>query len=103
MFDPRSLDLNALLAQAQAMQNQLEAAQADLANMTVHGTAGGGLVEATLTGTGELVGLKISPEACDPTDTETLADLIVAAVRDANQQAMAVAQATMPPLPELGL
>lgn len=103
MFDPSSLDLNALLAQAQAMQNQLEAAQADLANMTVHGTAGGGLVEATLTGTGELVGLKISPEACDPTDTETLADLIVAAVRDANQQAMAVAQATMPPLPELGL
>ncbi len=103
MFDPSSLDLNALLAQAQAMQSQLEAAQADLANMTVHGTAGGGLVEATLTGTGELVGLKISPEACDPTDTETLADLIVAAVRDANQQAMAVAQATMPPLPELGL
>ena len=103
MFDPSSLDLNALLAQAQAMQSQLEAAQADLANMTVHGTAGGGLVEATLTGTGELIGLKISPEACDPTDTETLADLIVAAVRDANQQAMAVAQATMPPLPELGL
>ena len=103
MFDPSSLDLNALLAQAQAMQNQLEAAQADLANMTVHGTAGGEQVEATLTGTGELVGLKISPEACDPTDTETLADLIVAAVRDANQQAMAVAQATMPPLPELGL
>ena len=61
------------------MQNQLEAAQADLANQTVHGTAGGGLVEATLTGTGELVGLRISPEACDPTDTETLADLIVAA------------------------
>ena len=103
MFDPSTLDLNALLAQAQAMQNQLEAAQADLANMTVHGTSGGGLVEATLTGTGELVGLKISPEACDPTDTETLADLIVAPVRDANQQAMAVAQATMPPLPELGL
>jgi DNA-binding protein, YbaB/EbfC family len=103
MFDPSSLDLNALLAQAQAMQNQLEAAQADLANKTVSGSAGGGLVEATLTGTGELVALKISPEACDPADTETLADLIVAAVRDANHQAMALAQATMPPIPELGL
>jgi DNA-binding YbaB/EbfC family protein len=103
MFDPSSLDLNALLAQAQAMQSQLEAAQADLANQTVTGSAGGGLVEATLTGTGELVGLKISPEACDPTDTETLADLVVAAVRDANHQAMALAQATMPPIPELGL
>jgi len=103
MFDPSSLDLNALLAQAQAMQSQLEAAQADLANKTVQGSAVGGLVEATLTGTGELVGLKISPEACDPTDTETLADLIVAAVRDANHQAMTLAQATMPPIPELGL
>lgn len=103
MFDPSSLDLNALLAQAQAMQSQLEAAQADLANQTVTGSAGGGLVEATLTGTGELVGLKISPDACDPTDTETLADLVVAAVRDANHQAMALAQATMPPIPELGL
>ncbi|PFG18434.1 hypothetical protein ATK74_3022 [Propionicimonas paludicola] len=103
MFDPSSLDLNTLLAQAQAMQSQLEQAQADLANRTVQGSSGGGLVEATLTGTGELVGLKISPEACDPTDTETLADLIVAAVRDANHQAMALAQATMPPIPELGL
>lgn len=103
MFDPSSLDLNALLAQAQAMQSQLEAAQADLANQTVTGSAGGRLVEATLTGTGELVGLKISPEACDPSDTETLADLVVAAVRDANHQAMALAQATMPPIPELGL
>jgi len=103
MFDPSSLDLNALLAQAQAMQSQLEAAQADLANKTVQGSSGGGLVEATLTGTGELVGLKISPEVCDPTDTETLADLVVAAVRDANNQAMALAQATMPPIPELGL
>ncbi|HEY3411336.1 MAG TPA: YbaB/EbfC family nucleoid-associated protein, partial [Propionicimonas sp.] len=44
----------------------------------------------------------IKPEACDPEDTETLADLIVAAVRDANNQAMALAQATMPPMPELG-
>ena len=45
----------------------------------------------------------IKPEACDPTDTETLADLIVAAVRDANHQAMALAQATMPAMPELDL
>ncbi|HSK32211.1 MAG TPA: YbaB/EbfC family nucleoid-associated protein [Propionicimonas sp.] len=103
MFDPGGLDLQALLAQAQAMQDQMEQAQAALANRTVTGTSGGDLVEATLTGTGELVGLVIKPEACDPEDTETLADLIVAAVRDANNQAMALAQATMPPMPELGL
>jgi len=103
MFDPGGLDLQALLAQAQAMQDQMEQAQAALASRTVTGTAGGGLVEATLTGTGELVGLLIKPEACDPEDTESLADLIVAAVRDANHQAMALAQATMPAMPELGL
>ncbi len=103
MFDPGGLDLQGLLAQAQAMQDQLEQAQAALASRTVKGSAGGDLVEATLTGTGELVGLVIKPGACDPEDTETLADLIVAAVRDANVQAMALAQATMPPMPELGL
>ncbi len=103
MFDPGGFDLQGLMAQAQAMQDQLEQAQAALAERTVTGTAGGDLVEATLTGTGELVGLVIKPEACDPEDTETLADLIVAAVRDANHQAMALAQATMPPMPELGL
>ena len=103
MFDPGSIDLQGLLNQAQAMQDQLEQAQAALAARTVTGTAGGDLVEATLTGTGELVGLVIKPEACDPDDTETLADLIVAAVRDANHQAMALAQATMPAMPELDL
>jgi DNA-binding YbaB/EbfC family protein len=103
MFDPGSIDLQGLMAQAQAMQDQLEQAQAALAEKRVKGTAGGDLVEATVTGTGELVGLVIKPEACDPTDTETLADLIVAAVRDANHQAMALAQAAMPPMPELGL
>lgn len=103
MFDPGGLDLQALLAQAQALQDQMEQAQNDLASRTVTGTAGGNLVEATLTGTGELIGLVIKPEACDPEDTETLADLIVAAVRDANIQAMALAQSTMPEMPELGL
>jgi nucleoid-associated protein EbfC len=103
MFDPGSMDLSSLLAQAQELQSQLERAQAELGSKTVTGTSGGGLIEATVTGTGELVGLAIKPEAVDPADTETLADLIVAAVRDANHQAMALAQATMPAMPEMGL
>ncbi len=103
MFDPGSMDLSSLLAQAQQLQEQLERAQAELGSQTVTGTAGGGLITATVTGTGELVGLTISPEAIDPTDPETLADLVVAAVRDANHQAVALAQATMPPMPEMGL
>lgn len=103
MFDPGSMDLSALLSQAQAMQDQLEQAQAALSAKIVSGSAGGGLVEATVTGTGELVSLTIKPEACDPADTESLADLVVAAVRDANHQAMALAQALMPAMPELDL
>jgi hypothetical protein len=83
MFPEGSPDMNALLQQAAAMQQQLMAAQQDLANREVEGSAGGGLVKATVTGTGELVGLSIEPAACDPDDTETLADLVLAAVRDA--------------------
>ena len=92
MFDPGSLDLSTLMAQAQALQDQLERAQAELADQRVTGSSGGGLVEATVSGTGELLALTISPEVVDPSDTETLADLVVAAVRDANNRATAVAQ-----------
>ncbi len=102
MFDPGSMDLSSLLEQAQALQTQLEQAQTELATKTVTGTSGGGLIEATVSGTGELVGLMIKPEAIADSDPETLADLIVAAVRDGNHQAMALAQSAMPPMPELG-
>ncbi|MDR1710455.1 MAG: YbaB/EbfC family nucleoid-associated protein [Propionibacteriaceae bacterium] len=91
------------MSAAQAMQDQLARAQASLAEQTVEGTAGGGLVAASVSGTGELVSLRIDPAACDPEDTETLADLIIAAVRDANAKAIALAQATMPPMPNLGM
>ena len=67
-------DMSGLLAQAQAMQQQLFTAQQELAEAEVTGSAGGDLVTATVTGAGELVGLTIKPEAVDPDDTETLAD-----------------------------
>ncbi len=102
-FDPSGFDLQGLLSQAQAMQDQLERAQSDLATMSLTGSAGGGLVTATVSGTGELIGLSISPEVCDPSDTEMLADLVLAAVRDATTKAMDVARATMPPIPDLGM
>jgi nucleoid-associated protein EbfC len=91
-------DMSGLLAQAQAMQEQLLNAQQELAEMEVEGSAGGGLVTATVTGAGELVGLVIKPEVLDPEDTETLADLIVAAVRDATNKAQAVAASKLGPL-----
>jgi DNA-binding YbaB/EbfC family protein len=91
-------DMSGLLAQAQAMQEQFLNAQQELAEMQIEGSAGGDLVTATVTGSGELVGLVIKPEAVDPSDTETLADLIVAAVRDATNKAQAVAASKLGPL-----
>nr|WP_231946442.1 YbaB/EbfC family nucleoid-associated protein [Auraticoccus monumenti] len=90
--------MSGLLAQAQAMQSQMMQAQEELAEATVEGTAGGGLVTATMSGTGELLSLAISPEACDPADTESLADMVVAAVRDASNKGQALAAAKMGPL-----
>lgn len=95
MFSEGSPDMNALLEQAAAMQQQLMAAQEDLASRRVDGTAGGGLVKATVTGTGDLVALTIDPAACDPGDTETLADLVLAAVRDASGNAQDAAAQQM--------
>ena len=91
-------DMSGLLAQAQAMQEQLINAQQELADMQIEGSAGGGLVTATVSGANELLGLVINPEAVDPSDTETLADLIVAAIRDATNKAQAVAASKLGPL-----
>lgn len=99
---PEGMDMSGLFAQAQAMQAQMQLAQEELANSTFTGTAGGDLVTATVTGTGELQAVTIKPEAADPEDIETLADLIVAAVRDANNQAQAKAAAVMPSVPDMG-
>lgn len=87
-----------ILQQAQQMQQQLMSAQQELAEAEVSGTAGGGLVTAVVTGSGELKGLTIDPKAVDPDDTETLADLVVAAVRDANTKAQGLAAQKMGPL-----
>jgi DNA-binding YbaB/EbfC family protein len=87
-----------LMQQAQQMQQQLMAAREELAQTEVTGSAGGGLVTATLTGAGDVVRLGISPEACDPEDTETLADLVVAAIHDASRAASELQDRTMGPL-----
>src|SRR6476661_552023 len=78
-------DMSALLAQAQQMQEQLMAAQQRLANTDVHGKAGGGLVEVTVKGSGEVVAVKIDPKVVDPDDIEMLQDLIVGALADASK------------------
>ncbi|MGI8458772.1 MAG: YbaB/EbfC family nucleoid-associated protein [Propionibacteriaceae bacterium] len=91
-------DMSGMLAQVQAMQSQLMQAQQELAEAEVQGSAGGGLVTATVSGAGELLKLDIDPEACDPADTESLADLVVAAVRDATHQQQALAASKLGPM-----
>ncbi len=95
---PGGGDLQGLLEQAQAMQAQMMQAQSELAETMVEGTSGGDLVKATLSGSGELVGLEIAKEACDPDDTEALADLIIAAVRDANGKVQNLASQKLGPM-----
>lgn len=91
-------NMQQLLQQAQRMQQELTDAQAELADAQVEGSAGGGLVKATVSGTGELLSLTIDPKAVDPDDTETLADLIMAAVRDGNAVAHGLQQEKLGPL-----
>jgi len=91
-------NMQQLMKQAQKMQQQLAEAQAELAEAEVTGTAGGGLVTATLTGGGELTALAISPAAVDPEDVETLQDLIVAAVRDAKRAVDQLAEQKLGPV-----
>ncbi len=96
------LDMQQLLAAAQQMQEQLMDAQQELADAEVAGTAGGGLVTAVVNGQGELLDLTIRPDAIDPDNPEesaqTIADLVLAAVRDANRSVMQLQQEAMNPL-----
>lgn len=89
-------DMNALLAQAQEIQAQMQATQEKLANSSFTGSVAGGLVEATLTGEGTLTGLVIKPEAVDVDDLESLADLVIAAVRAAKNLADEALADSMP-------
>jgi DNA-binding YbaB/EbfC family protein len=79
------------------MQEQMEAAQAEIAATEVTGSAGGGLVRATFVGS-EISSISIDPEVVDPDDVETLQDLVVAAVRDAQHAANAFAEEKMGPI-----
>ena len=97
-MQPGQPNMQQILQQAQKMQQQLVTAQEELADAEVTGTAGGGLVTAVVSGAGELKSLEIDPQVVDPEDTETLADLVVAAVRDANRAAQELAAQKMGPL-----
>ena len=91
-------NLQQMMKQAQKMQQQMVAAQAELAETELTGTAGGGLVTAVVRGSGEVVSIKIDPKAVDPDDVETLEDLVVAALHNAAQAAKDLTEEKMGPL-----
>ena len=91
----RPQDMRKLMEQAQQMQEQLTAAQDELASATFEGSSGGGVVKATVTGSNEIVSVEIDPSVIDPEDAEMLGDLVVAAVNQAIKNAADAAQQSL--------
>ena len=91
----RGMDMQALMRQAQKMQNDMTRVQNELAETMVEGAAGGGVVKITATATGEIRGVTISPEVVDPEDVEMLQDLILAAINDASAKAQEISGSRM--------
>lgn len=88
-------NMQSMLRQAQKMQEDMAAAQAELEEKEYTATAGGGMVTATVDGKHLIKALELNPEAVDPEDTEMLADMIVAAVNEAVRKAQADSEETM--------
>ena len=85
------LDMNALMKQAQQMQDQMAQAQEAAKDEVAQASAGGGMVTAKANGAGELVEIRIDPRAIDPDDPEMLADMVLAASNEALRAASAPA------------
>ena len=88
-------DIMGLMKQAQAMQQKLQDAQAELDNLEVEGASGGGVVTVKVTGKGQLKAINIDPSLLVADEKEILEDLIVAAMNDARGKADQVAQQRM--------
>jgi DNA-binding YbaB/EbfC family protein len=97
-------DMAKMMKSAQEMQGKMAQMQDDLDNVMVTGESGAGLVKATATAKGELKGLDIDPSIFDPNEKEVVEDLILAAIKDAQQKANEKSQSEMQKMAEdLGL
>ncbi len=88
-------NMQAMMKQAQKMQEDMATAQEELAARTYTASSGGGMVNATVDGTHLIKSIEIKPEACDPDDTEMLADMVTAAVNEAVRAAIADSEQEM--------
>lgn len=87
--------MNQLIKQAQKMQQEMARVQAELANITVEGSAGGGMVKVIANCQNQILEVKIEPEVIDPEDKDMLEDLVAAAVNQALENAQRRAQEEM--------
>lgn len=87
--------MNKLLQQAQQLQAQMAEAQEELAKERVEASVGGGMVTVKATGAGDVVEIKIKPEAIDPEDPESLEDLVLAGVNEALRSAQDLMQSRL--------
>lgn len=92
---PGGFDVNALMKQAQQMQQQMQEAQEQLKDETVEASAGGGMVKVTMGGDMTLRQIAIDPEAVDPEEAEMLAEMVQAAVNEALRAAQDLAGSKM--------
>ena len=83
-------EMGNLLKQAQKMQKDLERAREDLKTARIEGSAGGGAVRVEVDGDGQVLGVRIQPEALAAKDPGMLEDLVLAAARDAQAKANAL-------------
>ena len=88
-------DFTKILEQAQQMQGRLEKVQGELANMTVSGSAGGGMVTVDANGKGEITKVRVDPSIVNASDVEMLEDLLLVALRDAQQKSAELAKQEM--------
>ena len=88
-------DIFGMMKQVQQMQERAQRIQEELAALEVGGEAGGGLVRVTLTGKGDMKGIKIDPSLMKPEEAEIVEDLVVAAMRDAKGKVEAEMQGRM--------
>ena len=89
------MNISDMMAQAKQFQEKIGSMQEELAGKTVIGSAGGGMVSATLNGKGELIGLALEPGIVNADEVDMLQDLIVAAVNDGARKAAELGKGEM--------
>lgn len=89
------MNMQAMIKQAQKMQQDMLKAQEEIATLETEATVGGGAVKVVVQGTNTLKALSISPEVVDVDDMEMLQDLVIAAVNEAFRQAVEKSEESM--------